>query len=275
VTTNNREIRYELLRPDQLRKEQEHCPLIFVPLGPLEYHGPHLPLGTDPINATLVAYKACGRIGKGVVLPTLFFGTERERSDWELESLGFQKDEWIIGMDFPTAHWKSHYYQEHIFGILLASTVEMLIEHKYEVIMIVNGHGALNHRETINRISKYYSNTTDSMVVDCFPFPDEWLSENQAGHADVYETSLMLFYESFFDVKTHVDLSTLPERDIPLRYPDFSIVDGPGFTKNPSPNKIVTTDPRNANVDLGKNIFEAEVETLIKVTEQVLKAKGA
>jgi creatinine amidohydrolase len=110
MTTHHREIHYELLRPDQLRKEQERCPLIFVPLGPLEYHGPHLPLGTDPINATLIASEACKKTGKGVVLPTLFFGTERERTDWELESLGFQKDAWIIGMDFPTARWKSHYY---------------------------------------------------------------------------------------------------------------------------------------------------------------------
>jgi creatinine amidohydrolase len=140
----------------------------------------------------------------------------------------------------------------------------MLIAHDYKVIIIVNGHGALNHRETISRISKYYSHTSDSMVIGCFPFPDEWLSETQAGHADVYETSLMLFYESSFDVKTHVDLSTLPERNVPLRYPEFSIVDGQGFTKNPSPDKIVTTDPRDADVNLGKKYLKQKLKHLLK-----------
>ncbi len=50
----------------------------FLPVGPLEYHGPHMPVGTDGINATECARETCARLGKGVVFPTLFWGTERE-----------------------------------------------------------------------------------------------------------------------------------------------------------------------------------------------------
>ena len=52
------ETRYEWLRPGQLRQRRDQCPLVFVPVGPLEYHGPHLPLGVDAINCTQVAH-AC------------------------------------------------------------------------------------------------------------------------------------------------------------------------------------------------------------------------
>ena len=66
-------------------------------------------------------------------MPTLYMGTERERPEWMLESLGVRRDQWVVGMDFPTATWKSHYYQEHLFGLVVASTLEMLISQAYKV----------------------------------------------------------------------------------------------------------------------------------------------
>ena len=102
MSLQEREIRIECLLPGQLNEEQKRCPLVFVPIGPLEYHGPHLPVGTDAINATQCALEACRRLGKGVVHPTLYWGTERERPEWMLESLGFERSDWIVGMDFPT-----------------------------------------------------------------------------------------------------------------------------------------------------------------------------
>ena len=54
-----REVRYEMLRPAQLRAEMDRAPLVFLPVAPLEYHGPHLPLGMDPINAAQCALEAC------------------------------------------------------------------------------------------------------------------------------------------------------------------------------------------------------------------------
>lgn len=268
-----REIRYECLRPGQLIEDRKHCPLIFVPVAPLEYHGPHLPLGTDPINATMCAFETCRRMEKGVVLPTIYFGTERERPSWMLKSLGFDANDWIIGMDFPTAPWKSHYYQEQIFALVLSSKIEMLIQHEYKVIIIVNGHGAVNQMETIQRISAHCTHTSNSLVVWGLAFPDDLTIENLAGHADLYETSLILYYQTRYSSDLIVDLKTLPEKNTPLHYKDFSIVDGSGFSKNPSPGKIVKTDPRDANVELGKKIHDDTVKKLIKITEKALKEK--
>jgi hypothetical protein len=165
MSASDREVRFEMLRPAELNVEQKRCPLVFLPVAPLEYHGPHLPVGMDPINATQCALEACRRLGRGVVHPTLYWGTERERPDWMLESLGFKKEDWVVGMDFPTAIWKSHYQPEHLFGLVVAATLEMLIQTGYKLIVMVNGHGAWNQLETLERLARHYSHTTDALVI--------------------------------------------------------------------------------------------------------------
>ena len=271
---NNHKIQYELLRPGELIQARERCPLIFLPVAPLEYHGPHLPVGMDPINATLCAYETCKQVDKGVVLPTVYCGTERERPPWMLESLGFKANDWVLGMDFPTALWKSHYYQEQMFALILASKIEMLIAHDYKLIVVVNGHGAVNHMETIDRLTKHYSNTTDTLVAWSIALPDKINSENLAGHAALVETSLMLYFQELYGNNSIVDLTTLPERNVPIRYPDFSIVDAAGFTRNPSKDRVVQTDPRDATPELGKEIFANTVKKFVKITEDALKELG-
>ncbi len=272
---SKREVRFEMLRPASLRAELARCPLVFLPVAPLEYHGPHLPVGMDPINATQCALEACRRLGKGVVMPTLFMGTERERPEWMLESLGFKKDQWVVGMDFPTATWKSHYYQEHLFGLVVAGHLEMLISQGYRVIVIVNGHGAWNQLQTLDRLAKHYSNTTDTSVVWRLAVTLDVSEKNLAGHADLFETSIMMYLEKeTFGGEKLVDLSTLPPRTVPIHYPDFSVVDGPGFSEHPSPGRVVQTDPRDATVEKGKSVFDATVQTYVELASQALEEKG-
>ena len=74
-----RETRLQWLRPDEILAERQRCPVIYLPLGPLEWHGPHLPFGTDPLQAEHTALLLAEKLG-GVVHPTLYIGTERERS---------------------------------------------------------------------------------------------------------------------------------------------------------------------------------------------------
>ena len=48
-------------------------PPIFLPVGALEQHGPHLPLGTDGLLSTAVAAAAAEKVG-GLVAPALSYG---------------------------------------------------------------------------------------------------------------------------------------------------------------------------------------------------------
>lgn len=54
----------------RLQREQ---PVIYLPVGALEQHGPHLPLGTDAMLSTAVAADTAAAVG-GLVAPTLSYG---------------------------------------------------------------------------------------------------------------------------------------------------------------------------------------------------------
>jgi creatinine amidohydrolase len=178
-------------------------------------------------------------------------------------------------MDFPTATWRSHYYPEHIFALVVASQVEMLIRGGYRVIVVVNGHGAWNQLETLDRLAKHYSHTTEATVVWKLAVALEVSEKNLAGHADQEETSLLLYYgQEVFGGARLVDLSALPPRSTPIRYPDFSVVDGPGFSEKPSPGRIVQTDPRDATAEKGKKIFEDTVRMYVELAKKALMGKG-
>ena len=56
----------------QQRIRSEHPPVL-LPVGALEQHGPHLPLGTDGLLASAVAADTAARVG-GLVAPTLSYG---------------------------------------------------------------------------------------------------------------------------------------------------------------------------------------------------------
>jgi creatinine amidohydrolase len=274
VERQEREIRYEWLRPDELVAERARSPLVFLPVGPLEYHGPHLPLGVDAINATCVAREACRSLGKGVVYPTVHAGTERERAPWQAESLGFAKDLWIVGMDFPTARWKSHYASEHVFALVLANDLEGLIAQGYRLIAVVNGHGAVGQQETIRRLCAQYGHDSGAAVVGDLAFPGDLDLVKLAGHADRFETSMML-HEQATGAEARrdaVELRRLPGRSTPIRYPDFSVVDGPGFGHNPPPDRIVREDPRDATPELGARLFAEAVEKIVAMVRSAAAA---
>ena len=65
--------RYQELRPDQLAEMVERHPVAFWPLGLLEHHGWHLPLGLDGLKAEQMCIRIAERTG-GILLPTMWWG---------------------------------------------------------------------------------------------------------------------------------------------------------------------------------------------------------
>ena len=65
--------RYEEMRPDQLQDIVAATPVAYMPLGLLEHHGWHLPVGFDGLKAHRLCARMAGRTG-GVVLPVMWWG---------------------------------------------------------------------------------------------------------------------------------------------------------------------------------------------------------
>jgi creatinine amidohydrolase len=251
------ETRYEWLRPGQLVARRNECPLIIVPVAPLEYHGPHMPMGTDPINASQVSHACCKKLRKGVVLPTMYMGTERERNPGCVESLGFKPGTYVVGMDFPSRIWNSHYLPEEVFAIRLAAELRLLIGQGYKYIFVANGHGATNQIDTINRLCVELSNTTPAKLAYRLTLSQKTLDDNTAGHANRVETALLMNYS-----QDAVDLGALPPRNVPMHSWEFSIVDGIGFTPQYHRDHVVRDDPRDATAKDGRELFQESVDEL-------------
>src|SRR5256712_12806651 len=115
-----RTVQYELMRPPEIVRERSRLPLVFMPIGPIEWHGPHLPMGMDGLHAHMVAVEVAQRVG-GVVLPIYYIGSETvrpvDRGPQSAAVLGFKGTERIIGMDFPDNPVKSLYFEEGTFPL--------------------------------------------------------------------------------------------------------------------------------------------------------------
>lgn len=77
--SEEREVRYERLRPRQIVEAREAAPIVYVPLGTLEWHGEHNPVGLDALKAHALAVR-CARRSGGLVFPPLYYGESREHA---------------------------------------------------------------------------------------------------------------------------------------------------------------------------------------------------
>lgn len=64
----------ELMRPHEIRAELARVSRVYLPLGTIEWHCEHLPVGLDALTAHGVCLLAAARTG-GIVYPTLHYGT--------------------------------------------------------------------------------------------------------------------------------------------------------------------------------------------------------
>ena len=265
-------VQFELLRPAQLVAERERCPLIFLPIGPLEWHSVHLPYGTDALNATEVARRVAERVG-GVVLPTFYWGTERERPPEVARDLGFSERDYIVGMDFPNNMLKSLYCREEFLALLVRELLDGLLALKYRLIVIVNGHGASNHLETLRRLSTEYTACSPARVL----LAPAWLANDDTfkigpGHADAAETSLMMAL-----YPERVDMHELPPASEPLRNQDWAVVDAETFRGRPTPDHTVRAeaDPRlSASAQLGRQTLARIIDAVEQEVRAALQEIG-
>ena len=134
------------LFPDEVAAARERNGLVLLPLAPLEWHGPHLAMGCDNLLAHAFA-RRLAREFQCPYFPPLFVGTERERNPNMLESLGFSRDAFIEGMDFPKNSVASAYFREEVFAAVVRDTLHILFARmRFRRVLIVNGHGADNQR---------------------------------------------------------------------------------------------------------------------------------
>ncbi|MDA0839649.1 MAG: creatininase family protein [Planctomycetota bacterium] len=109
--------RYEELRPDELQAIVSDSPVAIWPLGLLEHHGWHLPIGFDGIKAERLCIRLAEKTG-GVLLPVMWWGGRGGHGDF---------------------HW-TFYQSEEAYSAIVTDTVKKLIHFGFRSIVLMAGH---------------------------------------------------------------------------------------------------------------------------------------
>lgn len=212
---DKRERRYERLRPTEISAIRKQFPVAYLPLGTLEWHGLHDPVGLDGLKAAALAARCADEAG-GLVFPTLYYGENREGELIEMfpeyqdkiaEELGISADLFSPGYMGRSILAQVNSYRDLIFHTLCEIT-----SLGFEAIVPIAGHYPLKaHAESASKI--FYQFCCRSRELKKIPvvwtFSDYDLVEDlypgAADHAGFWETSLLMALEPGL-----VDLSTLP-----------------------------------------------------------------
>lgn len=256
--------RLELMHPDEIVAERARAPIAYIPVGPLEWHGPHLPYGTDMLHAYSLALAAAQRTG-GVVLPALPLGTETLIGPKRERHRGFEGNERIVGMDFPGFTLPSLYNEESAFGIIMQDLVRLFKQQGYKVVALVNGHGGQNHYMTLMRIAREMSEPGKHAVLFCFGLRER--NDFRGGHAEKGETGFMLAYHG-----ETVDLAALPPQPQPLVNKEFGVLDQLTCMGQPTDDFTVRPqqDPRSATAEEGQADFDIDVGLIADLVQHSL-----
>src|SRR4029079_14023200 len=122
---------------------REQFPAAYLPLGTIEWHGPHSPVGLDALKAHAIAVR-CAQAGGGLVFPALFYGESREEGLMEVGAV--DKDAIWRGMSLPGSNFAPGYMrlspqqQYENYQRLLLHCLYEIQSLGFKVITLVPGH---------------------------------------------------------------------------------------------------------------------------------------
>ena len=164
------ERRWERCRPQQIWDALSEFPCVYVPSGPLEWHGRQNAVGLDAVKSTAICRRAAERTG-GLVYPTVFLGA------WEVPSpLGMPAAPDLIQSNTQTV-------------------LDYLARNGAKVVIWLGGHGGSEDYLAYRRAALQAMRQSDILVlaaVDAHLLTD---FEKPMDHAAAIETSIMMYLE--------------------------------------------------------------------------------
>jgi len=218
-------------------------PLVIVPVGALEAHGPHLPLGADQIQAEVTAYALADRID-ALVAPTIPYGS----------APGARRFPGTVSLTIAQL-------ETHVAGVL-----SEFARWGVRRILVLSGHGERGHmaalREAADATMQAYPKTHIVVLCD-YEFVYELRGKDSPpgdGHAGLLETSRML--------------ALAPETVGPAR-PVVEYRHSPFVPGSPSerdwPDSVIG-DTRNASAELGARVQAHVLDRLVETVRTLLPA---
>ncbi len=240
------EVRYERLRPAQIVKRRQACPVAYLPLGVIEWHGLQNPMGLDGLKVHGVATRAAQR-GGGLVFPVPWYGAHRESH--LLEFSAPTREAVAVALELPSGSFSPGYMggetvasQAFFYQQLLFHIYHEIKSYGFEAIFVLSGHGPLKPYAVLT--CQIFERQTGVKMEAA------WAAELVEGyredHAGRFETGVMMALEPDL-----VDLGTLTEEPSTL-----TGIGGP--------------DPREGSAELGEAFLDAAVDELVRRSQRLL-----
>jgi len=236
-----REVRYEYLKGREVTRRLQAKPVGYLPVGAIERHGDHLPMGLDVLKAQAVCSECARKIG-GVVLPPHFYSgihLDRDRKDLSKVDKARQRRR----IQHFVSEW-GNIYTDDSAEDHLADVMRNLRTLGVRVLVLYTGHYPGSQLRMVKRLAARFNRGRGSMKV--VPFSEPWLFKD-GDHAGKWETSIYMAL-----CPEHVDM----RRIAPRNFKDH------GWNEQ--------RDPRQASPEFGKKAVRRIVAYLRKEIEEAL-----
>jgi creatinine amidohydrolase len=274
------------LAPPDIRAQLAHDDTILIPLGSVEMHGDHMPLGTDIYNAIEVCRRAAEKADT-LYGPPIWTGYSPQHLREPERGMG------TVTMRANT------------IASVIHDTARSLIHHGFNRLIFVNGH--TSNTKVTDSVMRNLRYETGALIAMFKPYGERYLGliedlmenppeETPGWHASEQETSIMLAYNA---ANVKMDRAVSATAHAPAWLPDaFAKSDGAWDAQfkgyeyfyfpmdhNEFADHGVIGNPLRATADKGEQVFERfssylaeavaelrKVPIAIKQREFVLKA---
>jgi creatinine amidohydrolase len=188
---------YQELLPHELIERVNACPIAYLPVGTLEWHGFHLPYGVDMLLPTEIFKRLAERVG-GVVLPPLFLGPDIEEEHGGVPYYGMDI------LSFEEGHpqrltGSAYHIPEKLYIEILDNVMKNLKRNGFAALI---GHGHGPSTNVLLQCKERFEKEYGIFVTNLYEIGEEFMID----HAAVNETSLMMAFDGGL-----TDLSRMPE----------------------------------------------------------------
>lgn len=248
-------IRYEELTWPEMREAIARQPVVLLPFGSVEDHGPHLPINTDNIIVETICLEAARRApGEMLVMPLVAYGLDEHHIDFPGTV--------SVGMETLLAY--------------VADVAISAARHGFTHLLVVNGHGSntpladLAARRVVLETGAICGAMSPNAAIDptlAEPTLSEMRRSEPGGiaHAGEYETAMMLHLRPDL---VQMDRAVREMGQIKLEYfnwdhPQPSILSWQDWWSRMSESGVCG-DPTVATAQFGEALFETTVENFIR-----------
>ena len=251
--------RYDELTWPEMREAIARQPVILLPFGTVEDHGPHLPLNTDNIIVEAICREAAWRAPEEMlVMPLVAYGLDEHHMDFP----------GTVSVDMQT---------------LIAYVADVAMSparHGFTHILIVNGHGSnapiadLAARRVVLETGAVCGAVGPNAAIDPTLAEPTFSQMRRSGpggvaHACEYETAMMLYLRPDL---VQMEKAVREVGQVKLTYfnwdhPEPSALAWQDWWSRMSESGVCG-DPTVATAEIGRALFETTVENLVRFVRE-------